>query len=78
MKIKKKQEDNYKHLMEAADFLGIESLSNQCRRFVVDRLKLNNCVDRYSENCEGALCIPLFKLKGIILFIQLSLDLVKH
>jgi len=45
------KEENYKQLMEAADFMGIESLSNQCRRFIVDRLKLNNCVDRWTFLC---------------------------
>jgi len=45
------KEENYKDLMTAADYMGIESLSNQCRKFIVDRLKLNNCVDRWTFLC---------------------------
>lgn len=45
------KEENYKDLMTAADYMGIESLSNQCRKFIIDRLKLNNCVDRWTFLC---------------------------
>lgn len=42
------KEENYKILLEAADYLGIESLSNQCKEFIIDGLNFSNCMDRWT------------------------------